>query len=568
MATTARVIPLQAPELAHEVRLLHPAEASELLRKARNTAPLDQRQIATYASDMAAGAWKLNGDPLILDREGVLLSGRLRLHACVKAARPFPTLIIRNVDPSHFDTIDSLRRRTVSDIMSIRKERDGRALAAALTVLWRFAHDDLATQTKRASSQALLALLEQNPDIRFSVTASKVATPRVPHGLGAALHYLFSRVDPTKADAFFREVGSKESRGSPVTIMLRRQLDESRGGGSRSQVQLSAITIKAWEAYRTGRSISLIRFGSNEQFPKITGLGGAVRLDGVQHSSVTSPLSSRPALRELQVKVEVVTPERAQEILERNDRNRSIAASVVDRYARDMRNGVWALNGQTIKISDTGRLLDGQHRCAAAVKSKTPFPAIIVEGLQDEVFDTFDLGTRRSISAVLKDRGETNTANLGAVLRQLWLIDNGLITVTNVPPTVSELLATLEAHPMVRDSVKLATKVRDIAPSILLALHYVFRKADERRADEFVERLADGVMLSADSPILKLRDILQEDRANRKGRMGDVERGALIVKAWNAFFYERPIRVLKWQTGGGRRENFPSIAGLPEGEPS
>ena len=146
--------------LTHEVRTVSPAEASLMLSRVRNQAPLDKRQISTYARDMRGGMWKLNGDPIIFDNEGVLLSGRLRLYACIQAEAAFPTLIVRNVDPAHFDTIDALRRRTVSDIMSIRQERDGRALAAALTVLWRFANDDFTSQRNRVSSQALLAILE------------------------------------------------------------------------------------------------------------------------------------------------------------------------------------------------------------------------------------------------------------------------------------------------------------------------------------------------------------------------------------------------------------------------
>src|SRR6185369_16676147 len=107
--------------LTHEVRTISPAEATILLQRVRNDAVLDQRQIGTYAQDMAVDAWKLNGDPIIFDRDGVLLSGRLRLHACVRAQREFTTLIVHNVDPTHFDSIDALRRRRVADIMSIRK---------------------------------------------------------------------------------------------------------------------------------------------------------------------------------------------------------------------------------------------------------------------------------------------------------------------------------------------------------------------------------------------------------------------------------------------------------------
>lgn len=555
--------------LSHEVRMVSPTEAAQLLQRVRNTASADQRQIATYARDMTAGAWKLNGDPLILDKDGVLLSGRLRLHACIRAGTAFPTLIVRNVDPAHFDTIDAVRRRTVADVLSIRREKDGRALAAALTVLWRFGNDDFVTQSKRVSAQSLLAILEANPDVRYSVKAARPAAPFIPSGLGGALHFLFSRVDPTRADSFFVDIGREDADPRSPAHMLRRHLDEGiRAGGMRNQVQLAGTAVKAWEAYRAGRTLPFVRYSmGNEQFPKISGLGSTVGLDGVKHSLPTNlgPTEATRPLSELKVRVEIISPSRAQELLDRNDRNRAIAGSVVAKYARDMRNGAWALNGQTIKIGATGRLLDGQHRCAAAVKANVSFPAIVVDGLDEEVFDTFDVGRKRSVSAILKDRGETNTALLAAVLRNMWLYENNLITVRNVPPTVNELIEVLDHHPGIRSSIRFGSKIRDISSSIVLALHYLFCRVNSSKADEFVDRLGDGVMLSGDSPVLRLRDILLDDRANRKRRLAEAERAALIIKAWNAFAEGRPLRQLSWRNYGERREAFPLIHDLDLG---
>lgn len=550
--------------LKHEIREVTPSEAANYLARVRNKSPLDRRQVTTYARDMRAGMWKLNGDPIIFDHSGELMSGRLRLHACVEAQRPFQSLIIYNVDQSHFDTIDAVRRRTVSDIMSIRKERNGRALAAALTVLWRFAHDDFTAQRNKVSSQALLTILEENPEIRFSLRAAKDAAPLVAHGLGTALHYLFSAVDPVKADEFFKELSEDGATSTGATQSLRKQLEESvQSGGRRSQVQIAGLLIKAWEAFRTGRNLTLVRYSpAHDTFPAISGLG-ALRFDGVKHSNDQRAPSAAPLdPSRLRVRVEVITPARAGEILSRNDRNRKIASAVVEKYGRDMRSGAWVLNGQTIKIGASGRLLDGQHRCAAAERYGVTFPAIVVEGLDDDVFDTFDVGQRRSISAILKDRNEINTANLAATLRYVWLLKNGYITLRNVAPTISELLDTLDENPGVRDSVKFITKIREVTSSIALALHYFFSSASPPKADEFLERLGDGVMLQAGSPILKMREILLADRANLKRRLSDSEKAALMIKAWNAHFLGQTVKNLKWQTGGERREDFPTIKGI------
>ena len=144
-----------------EVRQVYPEEAEAWLPLARNRVKLDKRTVANYARDMKSNAWSY-GEPIIFaENDGQLLTGRARLAACVQAATPFPTLIIRNVDAKHFETIDAVRRRTVGDILTIRKETDGRALAAALTALWRYANGDVKSAKRRVSASQLLGILQE-----------------------------------------------------------------------------------------------------------------------------------------------------------------------------------------------------------------------------------------------------------------------------------------------------------------------------------------------------------------------------------------------------------------------
>jgi hypothetical protein len=550
-----------------EVRDVYPQEAEAWLHRSRNKVKLDRRTVTNYARDMQANEWKLNGEPIIFAQNGELLTGRARLAACVQAATPFPTLIIRNIDAKHFETIDAVRRRTVGDILTIRKESDGRALAAALTAVWRYANKDLATGRRRVSASQLLGILQENPEIRTSLRLTRDVRRILPHGVACALHFLFSRVDAHAADRFFQDLLEVSPGTHPAPSLLHRQLkDAAANGGAISQAFVVGLSIKAWESFIANKPLSLLRFSPDkDDFPKISGLPNDLNLDGVARAT-TQETSSRTTIMPLRVTVEHITVERAAEILSRNDGNRQIASAVVAKYARDMTAGDWALNGQTIKISASGRLLDGQHRCAAAIKAHRAFDAIVVEGLDDGVFDTFDLGAKRSIGDILIDRRELNTSTLAATLRQLWLLNNGLLQHRAVTPTVSELLDTLEKHPSVRESVRLSSRIRDIiAPSVGCALHYLFAQVDSSKADEFMHRLGDGLHLNdMTHPIWKLRKRLSDDRASRKRDMSEAEKAAIVIKAWNAFYRRESISSLKWQNAGPRKEDFPQIIGLPQ----
>jgi len=80
--------------------------------------------------------------------------------------------------------------------------------------------------------------------------------------------------------------------------------------------------------------------------------------------------------------------------------NRHVSANVIHKYARDMAAGRWCLNGQTIKISSSGKLLDGQHRLEAAKKAKRSFQSIVVEGLPEDSFGSLDIGRRRGVADI------------------------------------------------------------------------------------------------------------------------------------------------------------------------
>ncbi|MEM5516941.1 hypothetical protein WNY37_08260 [Henriciella sp. AS95] len=554
-----------------DIRVITPEEAAGYLGRARNNAPMDRRLLASYIRDMSADAWCFNGDPIIFSMDGALLDGRLRLKACCESKRPFSSLVIHNIDPATFLTIDAVRRRTAGDIMHIRGEKDGRALAAALTLIWRAGNGDLDKQSKKQSSNELIEILDKNPTIRRSLAVAKVAAPLLPHGMATALHFLFQNEDRRLADRFFEEFALADETKQGAPYALWRAIDNIRSeGGSRSSRQLIGLVLKAWAAFREQKEVKVIRFvPETESFPETPGLENLIMPDSTVRDGEPTPQEAARVTRKTEcpsgIRVEIVdiVPDYAEELLQSNDRNRKIAAAVVNKYVRDMKNNDWALNGQTIKVGASGQLLDGQHRLSASVKSGKAFPAIVVYGLDDEVFGTFDVGNKRSFSHILTDLGETNTALLAGTLRQIWELENELVTTRIAAPSENELLDTLEKHPDARASVRLGNKLRKIGPpSQLCALHYWFAKTNPKKAEHFMDKLVYGDGLHRESPILVLREILKDDKNNLKRRMAISERIALTIKAWNAFVEGRPVKNLKWTSSGARREAFPSIRGI------
>ena len=94
----------------------------------------------------------------------------------------------------------------------------------------------------------------------------------------------------------------------------------------------------------------------------------------------------------MQARIETITPEKASGYLKKNKNNRAVSAPLVSRMAREMREGLWAENGETIVFNGDGRLLDGQHRLMAVVESGETIRSLVVTRVPATAFQTIDTG--------------------------------------------------------------------------------------------------------------------------------------------------------------------------------
>ena len=83
----------------------------------------------------------------------------------------------------------------------------------------------------------------------------------------------------------------------------------------------------------------------------------------------------------LEATVEVISPKEAQAYLDNNAKHRPIKDKKVAEYMAEMQDGRWRLNGKTICFDTTGRLLNGQHRLSAVVRSGISLTTLVVRGL-------------------------------------------------------------------------------------------------------------------------------------------------------------------------------------------
>jgi hypothetical protein len=99
-----------------------------------------------------------------------------------------------------------------------------------------------------------------------------------------------------------------------------------------------------------------------------------------------------------------ITPEIAKAFLAGNTDNRKLASRTVEVLARDMVNGGWRVTHQCIAISESGLLIDGQHRLSAVVSSGKTVPMYVAYygGEEKAMGLPIDLHKKRSHTDILK----------------------------------------------------------------------------------------------------------------------------------------------------------------------
>ena len=115
----------------------------------------------------------------------------------------------------------------------------------------------------------------------------------------------------------------------------------------------------------------------------------------------------------------LIGPEDAKEILTKHfDKNRRIYKAVVDKYCDNIKKGTWSpYASEAISISDTGKLLNGQHRLTAIAKSEEYVWVEFRYGVPESEYVYFDQGKNRSAADLIGAKSNTSVSALtGAML--------------------------------------------------------------------------------------------------------------------------------------------------------
>jgi hypothetical protein len=263
-----------------------------------------------------------------------------------------------------------------------------------------------------------------------------------------------------------------------------------------------------------------------------------------------------------EVKVEMLGPPRAMELLQLNTLNRPLSDPHVRRIADQIKRSLWKFNGDTIKISTDGEIVDGQHRLWAIIESGVSVETVVVYDVPRDAFATVDtLRKPRNGADILALNGciqyrKTAAAALTWLVR--WQRKPRTFTGPERRVEVAEIEAAFLAHPHIVEAAERAHKsTSGMGSGALLAfIYYIMSNRNQDIGERFMQTLEEPGGRSVNDPFFKFRQWLL---ANYGSHANAIVIMAMAIKAANAVAAGRKIDTLTWKHQGKKPEAFPEM---------
>lgn len=272
----------------------------------------------------------------------------------------------------------------------------------------------------------------------------------------------------------------------------------------------------------------------------------------------------------MRCEVQTITPAMAQQLLASNSGNRRLKKSHVSFFEEQIKRGQMQLTHQGIAISESGRLLDGQHRLTAIVNTGIEVPLMVASGLPDSSFMVLDTGVARTAGDVLSIEGAANCSTLAAGIRLYIFYKSmpGTVWVGGVSQRLGTTTAVKAEFDSDKDNWEWAARVGQgnslagiVSPASMAALLYMAHKSGFARQylEDFVYKLRTGTDLPKHHPILAYRNrIINGTQVKRTN--GGQARFADYIKLFNAYTTGQQVKVFKVQ----QFPPMPTLAGAYE----
>ncbi|MFA0155687.1 hypothetical protein [Vibrio sp. 10N.261.46.A3] len=239
-----------------------------------------------------------------------------------------------------------------------------------------------------------------------------------------------------------------------------------------------------------------------------------------------------------------------EKLLEINTNNIPPTPTKINLYADTMIKGEWIYNGDTIRVSKSGVLLDGQNRLMAALKAKMNLTCDLLVGLDEEVFNTIDQGRVRqkghlvareitelsgrdaahlttAVTKILKYKAnlaQSTTGGKDGKFASMFTADR-VIEYANRNPEIVEQLKTIKSN--------FAVHRANLSQSTLLFIYHIGARHDEEYTLKFLKKAVLGLGLKEGETLYIYNQVLN-DLKMKKYQWTPTIKDKTLMKVWSS----------------------------------
>jgi hypothetical protein len=241
-----------------EIVTVTPAIAARLLEMNDGNRPISQRLVTEIAADIEHGYWKLNGETIIVSREGLLNDGQHRLEAVVQTAIPIQSAVMFGVEREARMTVDMGRQRTSGNFLAMSGamySNHAAAVSRLLLLRSKGIYGRGSREKYNPTKQEIRDFYNHN-EKQIKSALGDAANQRFAKIVGvtpvAAAHVLLHRANSVEAGVFFARLFDGASLKSTDAILwLRSRLMAERKNRQPGEVKFELI-LRHWNRWRVG----------------------------------------------------------------------------------------------------------------------------------------------------------------------------------------------------------------------------------------------------------------------------------------------------------------------------
>jgi hypothetical protein len=259
-------------DVTSTIEVITPEVAHAMLGRNLKNRAVNKSLVSTYVRDMKNGAWQVTGEAIKIDSHGTMLDGQHRCLAVIESETSVPMLVVRGIAPSAQSVMDTGRKRSAADMLTLTGYHNTTTLAASARMCIAIPRGGYAaarsSSSNRATNTEIATFIAENPGI-IEATSLAVATARGIDAPPAVIGYSAFRlmaIEVQQAHQFFIDACEKANlpKGDPALTLAHRLAEARRSRERLTNEMMISLIFRAWNTRRSGKTLSLLRVNSSK----------------------------------------------------------------------------------------------------------------------------------------------------------------------------------------------------------------------------------------------------------------------------------------------------------------